>query len=83
VDLYKTTDKFDLVLMDIKMPVMDGYEATKNIRDISPNQVIIAQTAYTSTEDREKIKLAGFNHYLSKPISPQKLLQTLGRYLSE
>lgn len=65
--------EIDLVLMDIKMPKLDGYEAFKKIRAARPNLPIVAQTAYTSSEEVEKIFQLGFAAYLSKPISKEKL----------
>jgi PAS domain S-box-containing protein len=58
----------DLVLMDIKMPEMDGYEATRQIRQFNPGVVIIAQTAFAFIGDSEKAKLVGCNDYIVKPI---------------
>jgi PAS domain S-box-containing protein len=63
----------DLVLMDIKMPIMDGYEATRQIRQFNKNVVIIAQTAYGLAGDREKAIEAGCNDYISKPIKIDEL----------
>jgi PAS domain S-box-containing protein len=59
----------DLVLMDIKMPEMDGYEATRQIRKFNKKVIIIAQTAYGLKGDREKAINAGCNEYITKPIS--------------
>jgi two-component system, cell cycle response regulator DivK len=59
----------DLVLMDLNMPVMDGYEAMRIIKSQHPKIPVIAQTAYTLTEDRNKCMQAGFNDYISKPIN--------------
>ncbi len=59
----------DLILMDIKMPDMDGYEATCQIRQFNPNVVIIAQTAYAFSDKREKAIEAGCNDYITKPIN--------------
>lgn len=58
----------DIILMDIKMPVMNGYEATAKIREISKEIPIIAVTAFAFTEDEQRVLDAGFNFYLSKPI---------------
>jgi len=66
----------DLVLMDIRMPVMDGYEATRRIRQFNKDVVIIAQTASASTGDRERAIEAGCNDYISKPLG-QALLTGL------
>jgi CheY-like chemotaxis protein len=81
VELVNSIKKFDAVLMDIKMPVKDGYAATLEIRHINPNIPIIAQTAYAFTEDREKAEAAGCDEYIVKPINSEELLDTLGKYL--
>jgi signal transduction histidine kinase/ligand-binding sensor domain-containing protein len=73
--------KFDIVLMDIKMPRMDGIEALKAIRQKRPNQVVIAQTAYATNEDKIEIDEAGFDAYLSKPIHPLELYRLLEEFL--
>jgi CheY-like chemotaxis protein len=72
----------DLVLMDLNMPVMDGYEAMKIIKTINPGIPIIAQTAYTLTEDRRKCMQAGFNDYISKPINRSALFRLVNETLS-
>ena len=69
-----------IVLMDIKMPIMDGYQALKIIHDIKPNLNVIAQTSYALQEDALEIKKAGFNGYITKPISQEKLIQLLESY---
>jgi CheY-like chemotaxis protein len=71
----------DLVLMDIKMPVMDGYKAMKQIKRIKPEMKIIAETAYALFGDRSKILDAGFDDYLPKPISMERLDEVLNKYL--
>ncbi len=65
VEMFRSQHDIDLVLMDIKMPVMDGYEATRQIRKIDPSVPIIAQTAYALTGDRQKVYDAGCTGYLS------------------
>ena len=62
-----------LVFMDIKMPVMDGYEATRQIRKLYPALPIVAQTAHAMTEDKNTAFLAGCNDYLVKPILKENL----------
>lgn len=62
-----------LILMDINMPVMDGYEATQRIRQLSPTVPIIAVTAYAYASDQDKILENGFSGYVSKPVKPEKL----------
>ena len=75
---------FDLVLMDIQMPIMDGYEATTAIRKDLTKQTlpIIAMTAHAMTEDKERCFSAGMNGHLAKPIEPDALYQVLVKYLS-
>jgi len=67
----------DLILMDIKMPVMDGYEATKQIRTFKPDIPIIAVTAYTNDMDKQKALLCGCNDFISKPINQKVLLSKI------
>jgi len=66
--------------MDIKMPEMDGYEATMKIREFNKKIVIIAQTAYAQTGDKQKAEKAGCNDYISKPIVQQELLSIIKKY---
>ena len=73
----------DLILMDVQMPVMDGYEATRRIRDLDPVVPIIALTANAFREDVEKAREAGMNEHLSKPIESDKLFAVLGKYLKD
>lgn len=78
---------YDLVLMDVIMPEMDGYETTTHIRDpqfgiMNPGVPVIAMTANVMKGDREKCLAAGMNDYLPKPINPQKLLQVVEHWLS-
>lgn len=72
VELFKSHNP-RLILMDISMPNMDGYEATKEIRKISTTVPIVAVTAYAFASDKERIMSIGFNGYISKPINPVKL----------
>lgn len=72
-----TKHDVQLVLMDIKMPVMDGYEALKEIRLIKPNLQVIAQTSHALHEDKKRINQAGFNGYLTKPIKKEELFHLI------
>jgi PAS domain S-box-containing protein len=81
IDLVKKHKQISLILMDIKMPVMDGLEATKLIKQIRPELPIIAQSAYAFNEDIEKAKDAGCDDHLSKPILSAKLHKILVKYL--
>lgn len=71
----------DLILMDIKMPIMDGYTATAKIREIESSTPIIAITAYTFDNEKDKILNSGFNNYLSKPVNEAELFKILDKYL--
>ena len=71
----------DLVLMDIQMPVMDGYQATAGIRALSPTVPIIALTANAFQEDVDRSRAAGMNEHLSKPIAAEQLYDLVERYL--
>lgn len=72
IDLYKQYQP-QLILMDINMPILDGYEATAEIRKISDSVPIIAVTAYAFSSDEERIIKNGFNEYIAKPIKPAML----------
>ncbi len=76
-------EKFDAVLMDIQMPIMSGYEATKAIRDLPGfgNLPIIAMTAHAMKGDEEKCLEVGMNGYITKPINQERLFFTLRRFL--
>ena len=71
----------DLVLMDIRLPDISGFEATSQIRNKKPDLKVIAQTAYAAQEDRQKAFDAGCIDYLSKPINPDSLMEMLNKYL--
>jgi CheY-like chemotaxis protein len=73
-------DHFDLVLMDLKMPVMDGFEATKRIKSLHPGIPVIALTAYAHQGEREAAFLAGCDDYLTKPVNYKTLMSTLGKF---
>jgi CheY-like chemotaxis protein len=73
----------DLVLMDMSLPVMDGYEATRNIRKTSQSLPIIGLSAHAMQGDAEKAKSAGCTDYLTKPVDEDLLLQKLKEYLPD
>src|ERR1035437_6604021 len=70
----------DLILMDIKMPEMDGHEATRQIRKFNTEVIIIAQTAFSLPSDREMAMAAGCNDFISKPINRNKLKALIEKY---
>jgi len=77
VDICLSNPNIGLVLMDIKMPIMDGFEAFEKISPIRPNLPIIAQTAFSSSEDKDKIFKVGFNDYITKPINRERLFELI------
>ena len=80
VEACRNNPDIDLVLMDIAMPVMDGYEATSRIRDFNRKVVIIAQTANTITDGRGKAIAAGCNDYIGKPFTHTTLMTLIKKY---
>ena len=79
----KTNKNIDLVLMDIKLPNMDGYTATKEIKQFNPDIPIIAQTAHAMLEDKENALNAGCDDYITKPIFEKDLIEMLEKYLKK
>jgi CheY-like chemotaxis protein len=80
VDLCASNDKINLVLMDLRMPVMDGYEATKKIKKFRPGLPIIAQTAFAMESDRKQAIDEGFDDYISKPVCYELLIDLIVKY---
>ncbi len=83
IDLCHTINKIDLILMDLKMPVMDGLNATKEIRKFNTKIPIIAQTALAAGEDRHNCEVAGCNDIITKPIEVRILLKLVNKYISD
>ena len=77
VEACRYNPDIDLILMDIKMPQMDGYEATRQIRKFNKEVAIIAQTAYGMTGEKEKAIRAGCNDYIAKPVNPALLIKKI------
>lgn len=82
VDICRNNNDINVILMDIKMPVMDGFTATRMIREFNKDVIIIAQTAYAMVSDRNEALKAGCNDYISKPIIEEKLLSLINSHIS-
>lgn len=81
VDICNEVESMDLVFMDLQMPDMNGYEATKLIKQKFPNLPIVAQTAFAMSDDRDKAINAGCDDYLAKPIKSKDLLYIAEKFL--
>lgn len=80
VEKFKENSDVDLILMDVQMPVMNGYDAIKEIRKLNKDITIITQSAFGLTGDREKAISAGSNDYITKPIDKNELVLLLSKY---
>jgi PAS domain S-box-containing protein len=80
VELCKTNNTITLVLMDLKMPIMSGFEAVGKIKEMKPHLTVIAQSAYTSNEEIENALLKGFDDFISKPISIKSFKKLMSKY---
>ncbi len=76
-------EKPDLIVMDIQLPVLDGYEATRKIRatEVTKDTPIIAVTSYAMVGDKEKSLAAGCTAYVEKPIDPQSVMKEIEKYV--
>ena len=81
IDMVQKNSKINLVIMDIKLPVMDGFEATKQIKQIKPDLPVIAQTAYGHEVNKQKVNLAGCDDFIVKPIQKEDLRELLHKFL--
>lgn len=79
--IFRSNPQVTLILMDIKMPDMDGMQATREIRKFNEKIPIIAQTAYALEEEKNKCLEAGFNDYITKPINRKHLMALIQSYL--
>ncbi len=77
IEAARANPDIDIILLDIQLPVIDGYGAAKIIREFRNDVIIIAQTAYSLLGDRERIIASGFDDYIVKPIFPQQLIEKL------
>ncbi|MBI9052776.1 MAG: response regulator [Bacteroidales bacterium] len=80
VEKVKENNKIDLILMDIRMPILDGYEATKQIREINRQVPIIAQTAFAAIPEHQKILEMGFTDFFEKPLDETILGTIIDKY---
>jgi len=82
VEICKKNASIDLILMDIKMPLMNGYEATQAIKKIRPNLPIIAQTAFALLGDKKKSLENGCDDYVAKPVKKDTLIKLINKHLT-
>jgi hypothetical protein len=83
IEACRNNPDIDLILMDIQMPGMSGYEATREIRKFNKELIIIAQTAFALAGDREKALEAGCNDYITKPVNKEKMMQLIAKYFQQ
>jgi CheY-like chemotaxis protein len=81
VNICKNRKDIDIILMDIKMPVMDGIEATRQIKIMKPEIPVIAVTAYAYDTDKKRLLESGFDEYLPKPLKRESLLKTINQFI--
>lgn len=81
IEIYKKNSDLSLIFMDLRMPVLDGFNAIKEIRALNAEIPIIAQSAYNDQADIEKAKVAGCSEFISKPISIETINRVLSKYL--
>jgi PAS domain S-box-containing protein len=83
IEICRENMDFDIILMDVKMPLMNGYSATKKIREFNNNVIIIAQTAYALPGDRENAIAAGCNDYITKPLEKDSLIELIATHIEK
>ena len=81
--LYDHLDNIDLVLLDIRLPDVNGWDLVRIIKKLRPGLPVIAQTAYAMSTDRRKSQEAGCDNYISKPIKREQLLNLMAEYLEK
>ena len=82
VDLFGNGQNFDIVILDLKMPEMDGVQAFKHIKKINKEVPVFAITAFAMEEEKQEIEAMGFNKYFAKPVNKEELFSTLNEFLS-
>jgi CheY-like chemotaxis protein len=82
VDYYTENNTIDLVFMDIQMPIMNGHDATKSLKELNPQLPIVAQTAYSTQADIQRAFEAGCDDFISKPVDPAAISKVLHRFLN-
>jgi hypothetical protein len=80
VDLVAAGEHYDIIFMDMKMPVLDGFETTRQIKKINPKIPVIAQTACAAPGEKKRCAEAGCDDYLCKPVGLEELLRTIRKY---
>ncbi|HAZ14805.1 MAG TPA: hypothetical protein DCY86_18605 [Bdellovibrionales bacterium] len=83
LEILKNNPAIDVILMDLKMPGMDGFTATRKIREFNKRLPIYAVTAYSEPEDRKKALEAGCNDFITKPFETESILRTLAKTLEK
>ena len=81
IDIANTEKSICLVLMDIRMPILDGIDATRIIHDTLPDLPIVAVTAFTLSNEKDKCEEAGAVGFLSKPVMPEELMRVVEKYV--
>lgn len=80
VEIFGKGNKYDLILLDLKMPLMDGFQAARKIREVNSDVIIIAQTAFAFSTDRDNALAAGCDDYLSKPLNREVLYKAIEKH---
>jgi two-component system, cell cycle response regulator DivK len=81
IEMVKEHKEIDIILMDIKMPVLNGYEATKQIKKIRPDLPVVVQTAFAMPDERVTMMQSGCDEYIVKPLEEVNVLETINKYL--
>jgi CheY-like chemotaxis protein len=82
IEICRSDQKLDIVLMDIQMPKMNGYEATRELKKVRNDLPVIAQTAYAMAGDREKSIQSGCDDYITKPLNIESLLPKINHFIA-